>query len=156
MNSKTLQTLQHFVGKVCSIFVPATNRNFTELLAREHFVVRVQEITVDGIWGTHPANNLVSFFAMPHIMSIIEEAELDPNNPEHAQMIKEFEQRSGQKLESDIKPISPQIMEASKQKAPQEVPFVDIRNLEVVAQQAQDAVKQQAEIQLRKQSRLQK
>lgn len=154
MNSKTLQTLQHFVGKVCSIFLPSTNRSFNELLAREHFVVRVQEITVDGIWGTHPANNLVSFFAMPHIMSIIEEAELDPNNPEHAEMIREFEQRSGQKLESDIKPV-PQI-EAPKQKAPQEVPFVDIRNLEVLAKQAQDAVKQQDEIQLRRQLRPQK
>ena len=127
MNSKTIQNLQYFVGKVCSIFTSPVNRSFDELHAREHFVARIQEINADGLWGTHPHSGMMSFFAMPHIMLIAEEVELNPNNPEHAQMLQEFEKRTGMKPTGDISP---------SQKAPDEqVPFVDISYLEKLASQ---------------------
>lgn len=104
MTPKTIQQLQYYVGKVCSIVTTSMNRAFDEVISREHFVIRVQTINVDGIWGTHPYNDeLISFFALPHIISIHQEVELDPNNPEHAQMIKEYEEKTGEKLESDLK-----------------------------------------------------
>ncbi|MCH7605424.1 hypothetical protein IID24_05560 [Patescibacteria group bacterium] len=104
MNGRTLEKMQYFVGKVCSIVTSSMNRTFDEQVNREHFVIMVEELTADGIWGTHPYNDeLVSFFCMNHIISIHEEFELDPNNPEHAEMIKEYEEKSGKKLEGDIR-----------------------------------------------------
>jgi hypothetical protein len=80
------------------------NRSFSEQISREHFVIRVQSINSDGVWGTHPYNDeLISFFAISHIISIHQEVELDPNNPEHAAMIKEYEEKTGKKVESDLK-----------------------------------------------------
>ena len=95
MNTKTIQNLQYFVGKVCSIVSTSMNRSFDETISREHFVIRVQTLNSDGVWGTHPYNNeLVSFFALPHIISIHQEVELDLNNPEHQGMIKEYEEKT--------------------------------------------------------------
>ena len=107
MNSKTLQNLRYFEGKVCSIFTHAIPREFDELRSREHFVVRIAEVGTDGIWGQHPMNGTKSFFFTPSIQFIQEEVEIDPNNPEHAAMIEEYEKKSGKKLKSDL--LSPEI-----------------------------------------------
>ena len=103
MNTKTIQDLQFFSGKVCSIVTTSMNRAFDELVSREHFVIRIQSINSDGVWGVHPYNkDLVSFFALPHIISIHQEVELDLENPEHAAMIKEYEEKTGKKLKADF------------------------------------------------------
>jgi hypothetical protein len=108
MNANTLKNMQHFVGKVCSIVSTSMNRSFDESISREHFVVRVQQISMDGVWGTHPYNDeMLSVFMMPHIISIHEEVELDPSNPDHAQMIAEYEKKTGQKIKPDIKKLEP-------------------------------------------------
>lgn len=156
MNANTLKQMQHFKGKVCTIITTSMNRSFTEAINREHFSVRVQEITMDGIWCTHPYNDeAVSFFALPHIISIHEEWELDPNNPEHAAMIAEYERKTGQKIQSDIAPPpAPQakkkdekkgellpVLEESPAFEVEETPdagdatFVDIASLERLAEQ---------------------
>lgn len=98
--------------------------------AIEHFVVRVQEINSDGVWGHHPHSGMLSFFAMPHIILIAQEIELNPENPEHAQILQEYEQRTGKKVESDLGTVQ-------EQTAPpkEEVPFVDIDYLESLAAQ---------------------
>lgn len=133
MLSRTIERLQKFVGKVCSIISVAMNRNFEERIAREHFVILVQEINQDGIWGSHPYNpDLISFFAFPHIVSIHEEVELDPNNPEHQKMIKEYEDKVGKKPNNDLKDI-PQITKKSVQQDTSV--FVDIEGLEKLAEQ---------------------
>jgi len=84
---------------------------------------------------------VVSFFAMPHIISIHEEFEIDPSNPEHADMIKEYEGKTGQKLTGDIesKPVDPlAIVEAPTETPPPEdeggLTFVDIHSLEKLAE----------------------
>jgi hypothetical protein len=125
------------------------NRSFDEKLSREHFVVRVGEINVDGVWGVHPYNaDMVSFYSMSHIISIHEEVELDPSNPEHAEMIKEYEKKTGQKIEPDLgklpktkvtnnvlpvldKAPMPKIDESSDTG---DSTFVDIANLEKLAE----------------------
>jgi hypothetical protein len=79
------------------------NRSFDERISREHFVVRVREVNIDGIWGTHPYNDdMVSFFSTAHIISIHQEVELDPSNPEHAEMIADYEKKTGQKVKPDV------------------------------------------------------
>lgn len=134
MNGKTLEKMKYFEGKVCSIVTASMNRSFDEQISREHFVVRVQDVNPDGIWGTHPYNHdMVSYYSMNHIISIHQEIELDPNNPEHAQMIKDYEERTGVTAEPDIhgtpkeKPPEPESSEGS-------VAFVDIENLEELAE----------------------
>jgi len=127
--------MQYFVGKVCSILTTPVNRQFDELRAREHFVVRIREITSDGIWGTHPSSQMVSFFHDAHIIGVAEEIELDPNNPEHALMLQEYEKQTGKKLKSDIIPMAQ--LPTQEKTAPEldQVPFVDISNLEKIAAQ---------------------
>lgn len=150
MNAKTIQNLQYFVGKVCSIISTSMNRSFNEQISREHFVIRVQTINSDGIWGVHPFNDdLVSFFSLPHIISIHQEVELDPSNPEHQQMIREFEEKTGKKLESDLTrsvpkptpkdellPIIDQKESPVVDETTGDATFVDIFNLEVLAEQS--------------------
>lgn len=147
MNTRTIQDLQYFLGKVCSIVSTSMNRAFNEQTSREHFVVRIQTINSDGIWGTHPYNeDLTSFFALSHIISIHQEVELDLNNPEHQQLVKDYEQKTGKKLKGDIEHIQanlesnsdllPIINETSPAESTGDATFVDIANLEVLAEQS--------------------
>lgn len=168
MNSKTIQELQFFVGKVCSIVTTSMNRSFDEMVSREHFVIRIQIINSDGVWGIHPYNKeLVSFFSLPHIISIHQEVELDLDNPEHMAMIKEYEEKTGQKLKADLdsrnyenkstkeetKDLLPVLDSAlakhSEASQVGDATFVDITNLESLAEnsrrtfEAQDAILKQ-------------
>lgn len=120
MNANTLKNLQHFVGKVCSIVTTSMNRNFNETISREHFVIRIYEINMDCIWGIHPYNqDMVSYIAMPHVISIHEEVELDINNPEHAAMIKEYENKTGKKIQSDL------IQSSAEKKKTKDLPILN-------------------------------
>ena len=154
MNANTIKNMQqNYLGKVCSIISTSMNRSFDERISREHFVVRVGEITVDGIWGTHPYNEeMVSFYAMDHIISIHQEVELDPSNPEHLEMIKEYEKKTGQKLKPDVGKVYKQkensellpILDSAPIPEVQEVTegdatFIDIENLERLAENSRRA-----------------
>lgn len=122
---RTIERLQYFVGLVCSIFTQPTCRQFDELRSREHYVVLVEEIGPDGIWGKHPYRQTMSFFPIESIIFIQEEQELNPNDPEHREMIQEYEKQTGKKIVSDVSPkIAPQI---KSQQPPEEVAatFVD-------------------------------
>lgn len=153
MTPKTIQQLQYYVGKVCSIVTTSMNRAFDEQISREHFVIRVQTINSDGVWGVHPYNQeLVSFFTLPHIISIHQEVELDSSNPEHASMIKEYEDRTGQKIQSDLKMrsntpeptasgdllpvLDKKPVPEPEELGPGDATFVDIKNLEVLAEKS--------------------
>lgn len=162
MNSKTLQHMQYFVGKVCSIVTSSMNRSFDEKTAREHFAIRVGEITVDGIWGTHPYNEeMVSFFSLTHVISIHQEVELDQNNPEHMEMIKEYESKTGKTIKGDLKtpskpkkatavlPIldqSPPMMDNSNGDSA----FIDIESLDRLAENTKRAFTEYDNFDLRK------
>ena len=135
MLSTTTANLRKLVGQVCSIVCVASNRIFDEVTAREHYVVRIVDINQDGVWGHHPYNNeLFSFFAMEQIVSIHQEVELNPNNPEHLRMIEEYEQRTGTKLKSDLRG-APDTKEEPSQEDQEGGIFVDIESLEKLAAQ---------------------
>lgn len=139
MNSKTIQKMQCFRDKVCSIVTVSMNRAFDEKISREHFVVLIDEITMDGIWGAHPYNpELVSFFNMDKVISIHQEIELDPDNPEHAQMIQEYEEKAGHELKPDI-PVPANVQKETPPEEPEGVTFVDIENLEALAESTKRA-----------------
>ena len=124
MQSTTIKHMEHFIGKICTIITPAINRNFDDVISREHFAVRVLEVTRDGVWGMNPnGSNTASFFNMNYIVSIHEEIALDPDNPEHKELIEEYEKKTGQKLESDIRNIFEVV--ASEVNKPNPLPVVD-------------------------------
>jgi hypothetical protein len=166
MKPRTIEHLQYFIGKVCSIVATSMNRSFDEKISREHFVVIVREIDVDGIWGAHPYNSdLISFFSLEHVISIHQEEVIDPSKPEHIQMIKDFEQKTGKKVQGDLK-NSPTIKEESKNllnvlKEKPPVPsepstgdatFVDIDSLERLAEDTRRAFDQYDAFDLRRKS----
>jgi hypothetical protein len=118
MKPRTIEHLQYFVGKVCSIVTTSMNRSFDEKISREHFVVLIGEIDSECIWGVHPYNTtLASFFNIEHVISIHEEEVIDPSNPEHAKMIKEFEEKTGKKLQGDLKNSPPISVNKPEQKS---------------------------------------
>lgn len=149
MKPRTIEHMQYFVGKVCSIVTTAMNRAFDERVAREHFVVLVEEVGPDGIWGTHPFNkDLVSFFHLTHLISIHQEEVLDPANPEHARMLKEFEQQTGKKAQGDMKapapkPLLPVLQEAPPKPKTGDATFIDIDSLERLAETSKRAFEHQ-------------
>lgn len=146
LKPRTLEKMQYFIGKVCSVFTSPLCRNFDEARAREHFVVRVQEIDTDGLWGTHPYNGTISYFPQESIRLITEEVVLDPNNPEHARMIKEYQEKTGKAVISDVSPHMAPVVELETKKAElpepideeesQEPAFVDVKNIALMARQA--------------------
>jgi hypothetical protein len=136
MRNDTIEKLQYFLGKVCTVMTSATGRSLNEKQAREHFVVRVQEINQDGIWGSHPRSDVISFFSQDHIVSIHEEFELDPNNPEHKAMIEEFEKQTGKPIQSDIGPIVEKTPPPPKEGA---AAFIDVKKLKGLAEETKQA-----------------
>jgi hypothetical protein len=146
MYPNTLKKLEQFIGHVCTIITVSMNRSFDERVARQHFAVRVCEIGMDGLWGTHPHNDeLISFFALAHIVSIHREVELNPSNPEHAEMIAEFEKKSGRKIQPDMGKIVekktelPILKEIPPEETEGDSAFIDIANLEMLAEDSRRA-----------------
>lgn len=144
IKARTLEKMQYFVGKVCSIFTGPLNRNFDEARAREHFVVKVEEIDTDGLWGSHPYNGTISFFMLESIKLITEEIVLDPKNPSHAKMIKEYQDKTGKTIVSDVSPHLAPVLETPKagseepviNEQSQEPAFVDIKHMTNMVRQA--------------------
>jgi hypothetical protein len=150
------------------------NRAFDEKISREHFVVIVQEVDMDSIWGTHPYNcDLVSFFNLEHVISIHQEEVIDPSKPEHMEMIKEYEKKTGKKVQGDLKksdnipeslPNTVQVpvqknmdlfpilnnMPAPKELSAGDATFVDIESLERLAENTRRAFEEYDKFDLRR------
>jgi hypothetical protein len=155
MKPKSIEHMQYFVGKICTIFTQPVNRNFNEQMAREHFVIRIGEISQDSVWGIRLDEKAAVWFRTDQIIGIQEEMELDPNNPEHKKMIEEFEKRSGKKMKSDIssfgvppepekkKSVELPIMGQEKSPPPKQedgdTTFVDISAIEKLAKQTKQS-----------------
>lgn len=151
INTKTLVRMkQTFENKVCTIFTTPVCKTFTERVWREHYAVRIIEISNDGIWAEHPYAKTKSFFVLDQIVFIQEEVELDPKNPMHAKMIKEYENQTGEKIFSDVSPhlapsidygqvelediAEPDVLPVmEKPKEQEETVFIDIESLDALA-----------------------
>ena len=118
------ELLDHFVGKVCTIFTLEMNRDFKTEDPKSYpqplytyFLGRVEAIDDIGILIRQPNGNLRSFFFWPNVVSISEEEELNPENEEDAKTIESLKQAT--RVE-DIKFLHPafrlQLDRTSKQK----------------------------------------
>jgi len=95
------ELLDHFVGKVCTIFTVEMNRDFKTEDPKSYpqplytyFLGRVEAIDDIGILISQPNGNLKSFFFWPNIVSISEEEELDPTNEEDAKTIESLRENA--------------------------------------------------------------
>jgi len=99
----TTKLLQGFLGKVCTIFTSATNRDFAgevvnskeyQKITLNYFMGRIESIDEDGILisqlnGINPP--LKSYFFLPQVIMIAEEKEYNPDDPQDAEEIKKLE-----------------------------------------------------------------
>lgn len=89
-----IKNLEYFVGKPCTIFTHAINRNFKEENPNtfpeqpHHYFVGIVESFDDfGIIVTQVLTGLKSYFFLTGLIAIVEEMILDPDIPEDAQII---------------------------------------------------------------------
>lgn len=126
------QSLEYFLGKVCTIFTVPTNRDFKSENPQtfpqpvfHYFVGKVIEVDGKGIlmeqWNSE--KKLRSFFFMDHIVSISEEEILDPSNPKDREVIDEYKRAN----ESSLKKANENVEQLRKTK------YVDIQGLAGIA-----------------------
>lgn len=143
LKPRTLEKLNvKFKNKPCTILLKGPlYRPITEAQAQELFVIVVEEITADGVFGTHFRTGMYTFFTWPNIVSIKEEVEMDLSNPEHVKIIQEYEKQTGQKIleppaEEKVSMLStPSPTPEPKPSVGEEATFVDIANLANLAKQ---------------------
>ena len=107
--------LKYFQGKICTIITRETNRNFRDeaiamkkpeiypINLMDHFLGRVIYIDTSCIVLEHPIIKTRSYFRSEHIISIIEEQELDQNNPENVKIIQEIKNKNTPKSRGKAK-----------------------------------------------------
>lgn len=131
----TLQGLDYFLGKICTVFTVPTNRDFKSENPQtfpqpvfHYFVGKVLEITPKGIcieqWNND--KKLRTFFFMDHVISISEEEILDPSNPRDLKIIEEYKnvnETSKQKADENVETLKKQREEIRKN------PYIDVSNL---------------------------
>lgn len=109
MKASTVKSLQRFVGRVCTVFTTPINRNFEKegpqgypQVMFNYFMGRVDHVDEDGILLTQmsPADPpLQSYFFHSHIISIAQEKEYDPSDPNDAKEIKRLESEMLQQMD---------------------------------------------------------
>jgi hypothetical protein len=136
VSSGTIKALRDtFVGKICTIFTPPINRDFDEDQSRDHFVVEIADITLDGIWTIHPISRTVSFFSLDAVMLIQEEVVLDPTNPVDQKAIESYEKKMGTKVVSDLGSHQMEMPETQQDVG---LNFVDIKKIQSLARQTKE------------------
>ncbi len=92
---------QYFINKICTIITKPINRDFTEKVLQEYFVVKILSISDKFIIAQHAKENLLSYFNMDNVIAIQEEIVLSASNPKDQIKIKELEEKK-QKEEPKI------------------------------------------------------
>jgi hypothetical protein len=110
--------LDRFLGKICTIITVPVNRDFfqeAQVISKpqlypinllDHFMGRLIEVDLKYLVIEHPELGTKTLFRMEHVVSIVEEQVLDPNNPEHAKAIKEYKEYKNQET-NEYLPGSP-------------------------------------------------
>lgn len=80
----------HFIGKICTVFVGPTALVLSPTQFNDYFVGLVDALDDTGILTTHPLTGCKNFFPWGEVVGICEEQVLNPANPEDAKIIKEL------------------------------------------------------------------
>ena len=86
-----MKSLNYFIGKVCTIFTTPINRTFQERQSIDYFVGRIEAIDEFGIMTSHAITGCKNYFFLKHIIGVSEEQVLNPEKPEDAKLLEEFQ-----------------------------------------------------------------
>jgi len=92
-----LEKFRYFIGKPITVFTVHIGRKFTENQFNDYFTGICQSVHIDGIETLHPITGCKNFFFFSNIVGICEEQQLDPDNPEHQEIISEFNNNKSEK-----------------------------------------------------------
>ena len=139
---KNSDTLQYFVGKICTIFTAPINREFNERQNVDYFVGRVDGFDDKGILMSHVVSNCKNFYFFQNVISIAEEQLVDSDDP----ILKEYESIKEQKKNQpqQQQQQQPQSQSQPAQYHEEEVndsPFVDIAAISDLAKKAKESYK---------------
>ena len=139
---KNSDTLQYFVGKICTIFTAPINREFNERQNVDYFVGRVDGFDDKGILMSHVVSNCKNFYFFQNVISIAEEQLVDSDDP----ILKEYESIKEQKKNQpqQQQQQQPQLQSQPAQYHEEEVndsPFVDIAAISDLAKKAKESYK---------------
>ena len=95
--SPNLEKLKYFIDKPITIFTAAIGRKFTDEQFNDYFTGICKNIYTDGIETVHSITKCKNFFFFSNIVGICEEQQLDPENPEHQEIISELESNKPKK-----------------------------------------------------------
>ena len=129
-----IESLEYFVGKICTVFTVPTNRDFKSENPQtfpqpifHYFVGKVIEVSARGVmieqWNSQ--KKLRTFFFLDHVVSISEEEILDPSNPKDMQAIEEFKKTN----ESSLKKANENVDVLRRQDEALKGKYVDIGSL---------------------------
>ena len=147
---KNSDTIQYFVGKICTIFTSPINRQFDERQNLDYFVGRVDGFDDKGILMSHVVSNCKNFYFFQNVISIAEEQLVDSDDP----ILKEYESIKEQKKNQSQQQQPQQQQPQPKQPQPQQQqpaqyheeevndsPFVDITAISDLAKKAKESYK---------------
>ena len=84
--------LDYFVGKICSVFVSESCRDFKAedypTSVFNYFLGTIESIDSDGLMLSQTNKWLKTFIFKSHLIAIAEEEVIDPEKPEHAKFLK--------------------------------------------------------------------
>ncbi len=131
-----METLRYFVGKYCTVCTVGTGLHLTPESSVQYFSGIVEWIGPEGMMIRHPLTDCKSCFFMQHIVGIVEEQALDPNNPKHAEIIKQYKSVEEVKKHG----LEPK-QEVFAEKKTQGSPWVNPAVLSSMAKKAKEAFK---------------
>ena len=116
-----------FVGRVCTVLTVGIGKNnFQDHQFADFFTGIVDSIDEDGIFTRHHLTGCRNFYAMNHVVGILEEQVIGEDNPEFEKIVQEV-----QKAPDDKKPV---VMGVD----PNASPYIDPALLAQLSKQAQD------------------
>lgn len=127
MQKEELERIRdYFIGKVVTVITPTINWNFDEKQTMDYFVGRVDHVSENGIWVTHPTTLCKNFYFMNQITGIVEEQVVYKDDPQYNEIVEEYKKSQNKKKEEK---------EAMQQSMQQQKPFVDIETLNRLAKE---------------------
>ena len=102
--SPNLEKLKYFIDKPITIFTVDVGRKFTEEQFNDYFTGICKNIYTDGIETIHSITKCKNFFFFSNIVGICEEQQLDPENPEHQEIIKEIKREVPPVEQNELQP----------------------------------------------------
>jgi len=126
MKTTTVKKLTDmFVGKICTILTNTVGKtNFTDIQFSEFFTGYVESIDEDGVVIRHHTTNCKTFYALSHIVGILEEQVITDDNPLYEKVVEEVKKSPPEKKPMEIPPME------------NKTPFIDPALMAALSKQA--------------------